>query len=368
MLSSDRTVREFEITVPNGTSCFDLFLLLASGETITLPQSRATAFRSICDALENSELPALLSVGAPTPETIISRLLVYPTDSDIAYACKHFDSLDHKMLTVDVLDRLLSDDRLTLTSEDALFKIVKGLIEFDYSFFSLLDRIKCEFLDQTCIADFCSLLSPSTLSFSVWESICRRLSLAVKVPPLYPHPRGQVISFDSSRPFDGIFHSLFKQHAQNPHVAGAIAVSAADEQVSRGYECYDLIDSGPKQGKWWGTNNTDRPHDVTIDFKSFRVCPSGYSVKTHPACCTAGHFLVSWEFEGSHNAAEWHSLDGHSNSRDLVGNDRVASYDVHSTEFFRYLRFRPVGVTSNNSHHFFLQQIEVFGWLTPGAE
>jgi hypothetical protein len=357
-LASDPTLREFEINVPNGTSCFHLFLLLASGETITLPNSQATTFRSLCGALENTELPTLFSAGTATPETITSRLLLYPSDSDLAYACKHFASLDHKMLTFDILERLLSDDRLILTNEDALFKIVKGLIEFDDSFFPLLDYVKCEFLDQTSIADFCSLLSPSLLSSSVWESICWRLSLVVPLPQNQPE---LTIEFNPSRPFDGIFHSLFERYHKNPHLAGVIAVSAPDEQLSRGYECYDLIDSAPKGRKWWGTSNGNGPHYLRIDFKNFRVCPSRYSVKAHALSCTSGHFLRSWEFEGSHDAETWKSLDRQSDSGDLFGNDRVASYTLRGSEFFRYLQFRPVGVTSDNTHFFFLQQIEVFG-------
>jgi hypothetical protein len=57
-------------------------------------------------------------------------------------------------------------------------------------------------------------------------------------------------------------------------------------------------------------------------------------------------------------------LDERSNSNDLSRNDAVVLYNISTTAFFRFVRFRMVGQTTDSSWYFFLQPMEVFGILT----
>jgi hypothetical protein len=59
-------------------------------------------------------------------------------------------------LTVDVLHELLSDTRIAIGGEDWLLNFVKGMIEGDSLFFSLLDTFECQYLSEF---DFRLLLS-----------------------------------------------------------------------------------------------------------------------------------------------------------------------------------------------------------------
>jgi hypothetical protein len=202
-----------------------------------------------------------------------------------------------------------------------------------------------------------------------WESICRRLCLEVH-PSLFNRrlriPPERKINFESGKPFDGILFYLFEKCGRNPHHAGLITVSAPDEQPDRTSQCEDLISHESKAGKWWGTNNTNVPHYLQIDFKDMQICPSAYSVKAHNSSLSSGHFVMSWEFEGSTDGSTWQSLDRHFDCTDICQHDAVASYHISNSSVFRYLRFRMIGQNSNNSWRFFLQQIEVFGILIGG--
>jgi hypothetical protein len=146
-------------------------------------------------------------------------------------------------------------------------------------------------------------------------------------------------------------------------LAGLIAISAVDERAERTFECHDLISDGSKAGKWWGTAQKAIDHYVMIDFKDYRIRPSGYSVKTHNSSWSStGLFVKSWRFEGSTDGTAWQALDSHTNSSELSGNDREVSFACQSPSQFRFVRFLMVGDSSGN-RQFSLQRLEVFGVL-----
>jgi hypothetical protein len=110
---------------------------------------------------------------------------------------------------------------------------------------------------------------------------------------------GRKIDFETGKPSDGILFYLFEKCGRNPHHAGLITISAPDEQTGRTFRCEDLISHESKTGKWWATNNTNFSHYLQIDFKDLQICPSAYSIKAHSSSWSRGHFVESWEFEGS---------------------------------------------------------------------
>jgi hypothetical protein len=188
------------------------------------------------------------------------------------------------------------------------------------------------------------------------------------VSPAAANPRvhSRTISLDRSRPFDGVFSELWKSCGQNPHLAGVIEVSAPDEYSNRTFECHDLISAASKARKWWATRNDAMDRYVQIDFKDYRIRPSGYSVKAHSSRWSRADFVRSWRFEGSQDGTAWEALDSHTDSSDLSANDREASFECRSSSEFRFVRFVMVGVNSSGNRQLSLQRLEVFGeLLTP---
>jgi hypothetical protein len=255
LIHSDRTVNEIEISIPSADECFHLFSSLANGKSITIPASQIHVFSLICDYLGNKELIELLFSNSPSLENIASRLELNATDSDIEYACEHFISLDHSLISNEILRMLLTDSRLLIESEDWLLKILKNLIAKDCSYENLIDTIECQYLSKSMIVDFCEMFNPISLSCMAWESICRRLCLEVH-PSIsnrrFRMPSANKIDFESGKPFDGILFYLFQKCGRNPHHAGLITVSAPDECSHRKFECEDLISHESKTGKYWG--------------------------------------------------------------------------------------------------------------------
>ena len=92
--------------------------------------------------------------------------------------------------------------------------------------------------------------------------------------------------------------------------------------------------------------------------KNLRVCLSSYSLKSHNGSV---NWFKSWVIEGSNDEESWTTLDER-NTDELVGQSIVKTYDVKSTEeYFRYIRMRLTGPTSNGYCLLILTNIELFG-------
>jgi hypothetical protein len=298
-----------------------------------------------------------------TVENAVLRLEFCSQDSDVEFACANFCSLDFSSISVAVAVRLLSDPRLRIESEDWLLKVVTDLISRDSKFAVLLDSIECQYLSVESISRFANLVWSSGVNFSVWSSLCRRLIHSVSPTAPNPRVRRWSILLDRSRPFDGFFSELWKSCGENPHLAGLIAISAVDERVDRTFECHDLISDASKAGKWWATGGKEIDHYVMIDFKDYRIRPSGYSVKVHSSSWQRGLFVKSWRFEGSSDGTAWQALDSHTDSSVLSGNDREVSFACQSPSQFRFIRFLMIGRNSSGTRSLSLQRLEVFGEL-----
>jgi hypothetical protein len=356
-LCLDPTQSSFTIEVPDGIEYFESIVSLCEGNAISVDQSLVYKFGAVCRALGNDELIELAIGNDPISISNVGfRLSLLITDSDVGFACEHFVSLDHSSLPVNILELLLSDNRLKIESEDWLLKIVSDRISSDSSLKSLLDFIECKYLSVEGMSTFVSVLSRESISPSVWSSLCSRLVLPVLFSNLNPRV-SQLIALDRARPFEGVFARIQRKCGDNPHNAGLISISANDECSS--YQFHGLVSTG----KDWRSENADVDHYVKIDLKNLRLIPSGYSVKTHSNTWKGSFFVRSWRFEGSNDDSKWEVLDSHADSEELMANDKEVSFAISTTTQFRFLRFIMTGVNSSGQRYLMLQRLETFGLL-----
>jgi hypothetical protein len=359
-LRFDPTQSSFAIDIPDSIDNFETILSICEGNSISVEPSRVYGFGAVCQALENDELIEIAMGGDRVSISNVGlRLSLSTVESDVEFACEHFLSLDHSSLPMKVLELLLGDKRLKIESEDWLLNIIESRVSRDDSLIGLLDYVKCEYLSVEGMSKFFSLISIESMSSSVWSSLWNRLQMPISLSNENPRAGGHAIPLDRSRPFDGVFACLSRQCGENPHNTGLIAISANDDLAY--YKCHELISAG----KSWTSNNNAVDHYVKVDLKNLRLVPSGYSVKTHNSEWGDGRFVRSWRFEGSNDDSTWEVLDSHTNSDELMGNDKEVSFAISTTTQFRFLRFIQTGLNSSGYHSLRLQRWEIFGfWMT----
>jgi hypothetical protein len=186
-LRTDPTITEFLIGTPSAKECFSYFLSLCEGDSITVEKSMIWRFAVVCRELENNELLSIVVTNDPiSSDNITDRLLTVGADSDFEFGRSHFCSLNHSLLSVDILERFLDDPRLRIESEDWLFGIVNSLIAQNSTFMILLDYLELQYLSVSSISRFISHISVESLNSRLLSSIFRRLSLSVSPPILNP--------------------------------------------------------------------------------------------------------------------------------------------------------------------------------------
>jgi hypothetical protein len=150
---------------------FEEIVSVCAGAFLSIDISSVRMFALICQSLENEELfKAVISEVSVSTSTVISRLSISITDSDVSFACEHFESLDHSELAhvPNVVSCLPSDSRLRIKSEDHLIEIVESILKKNESLTFVLDFVNAQLLTVEGIARFVSLLSHDSLSSSVW--------------------------------------------------------------------------------------------------------------------------------------------------------------------------------------------------------
>jgi hypothetical protein len=109
---------------------------------------------------------------------------------------------------------------------------------------------------------------------------------------------------------------------------------------------------------------------ICYDFKGMRICPRGYSIRTHGdrEPYHRDLHLRSWVIETTNNfdSPNWTEIDHRENAPDLNGPYVHACFlmSIQPPEPCRYVRLRSTGPNSSNSHYLYITGLELFGELT----
>ena len=369
--------------------------------TAAFKAANARFLEACARELENDELLGRIVGFQPDREdvslsNVVDRLRTkreFHSDckNELDFLASHFfeAGLDVvRRLSVSDLELVLTNPLLKLESEDQLYDTIVSLSSehgesllvllryVEFAFLSepklgeFLERyVEFAFLSEPKLGEFLERVFPCFVDSSVWLSVCeclRRFCGSKAKEDLMKTARYQSAPVSSSfgfetfssanGAFNGIVQHLRGECGGNPHEKGMISITASS---TGSRQCHHVVDYG-WNNYWYSINE---PYSfVQFDFKSRRVCLSGYSLKSHTG---GGNFPVSWAIEVSDDGSTWEAVDLR-NTRDLVGSNIERTYECNrqSDRFVRFVRMRQTGKTSDNEDWLSLSQIEFFGKLT----
>jgi hypothetical protein len=265
------------------------------------------------------------------------------------------------ILPVSALEQLLSQDSLKIDTEDSLLTFISSRFEIDNESVRLLGFVRFEHLTREGIGQFVSwsLEHFDDIGFTipVWTSITKRLSLSGYHPVWNSTRHRQTSHPTSDSPLDGIIAALTKECGGNANDQTIVKVAASAFDSS--YYPKNAVDLGnatffqaPNQPNQW----------LRYDFINRRVKLTDYSIAAH----TNNYFLRSWVVEGSNDGDDghWISLDSRSGNTDANSGHLITTFNVASSDFYRFIRLRQTGVNANGNHYLILHGFEVFGFVT----
>ena len=384
LLASDCCLSRVCLQVVDDGGHFQDVVSLMNGRSISITPENARFLEACARELENDELLGRI-VGFQLDcedislSNVVDRLRIkreFHSDcgDELDFLASHFFEADLdvvRSLSVSDLELVLANPLLKLESEDQLYDTIVSLsCEKGEGFLVLLRYVEFAFLSEPKLIEFLEHIFPCFVDASVWVSICaclRRFCSSkakedlMKSARYHSMPAVSSIEFDTfsstSGGFNGIVAHLRGECGGNPHEKGVISITASSTESSA--QCHEVVDYG--WSSFWFSK--DEPNSfIQFDFKSRRVCLSGYSLKSHNG---TGQFFVSWVIEVSDDGSTWEAVDER-NTQDLVGANKVKTYECsrQSNKFVRFVRMRQTGKNNYPDDYLILSQIEFFGKLT----
>lgn len=176
--------------------------------------------------------------------------------------------------------------------------------------------------------------------------------------------RGTTYDYDGSRAFSGIFRYFRSTNWGSDSVSESQVIATASSTGSGNPR--ELMSGREESSGFKNYFNTRSEANswICFDFKSRRVIPSAYSIKTIKG--NPNHFYPkSWVIEGSNNNSIWQTIDSHNNCSFLKGNNITHVFRIagKKTKAFRYIRMRLTGPNWNDTFHLGMESFEIFGTL-----
>jgi hypothetical protein len=191
--ASDATVCEYEVKTPNCSHCFEDFLSLGKGYSVTVTEKNYLGLFELSEEFENAEIYSFLrdylsmiseseSESTLTISVAIDRLRIdfrlnLDLSKEVEFIASHlneYSSDELRSLPIDCLGLILSNKSLKVNTEDYLCTLV---IEFGFEFFSLFEFVHFEFVSPSIAFKFSEIYESclDLLNSSIWKAICHDL-------------------------------------------------------------------------------------------------------------------------------------------------------------------------------------------------
>lgn len=302
--------------------------------------------------------------------TILNKHLKFPLfyskkiDEDIDFISSHFFSLleDHesemKSLEINILERILNNDKLKLLNEDQLLQFVDQLYSENSKYSNLFEYILFKNVQSTTINEFIDIYNIEHINTFTWKSLTERLKQEFINIEYISDRYENIFKFDSNNPFNGIF----TQFQKDGSIANKIKITA---NSIRSGSPEDVILYNDKS-KFFQSNGNKNSW-ICFDFLENKIEPNYYSIKTKSNSSENEEHPKSWVIEGSDNNSDWEIIDEQKNCSYFHGGDLVHSFEISNKKKdkkFQYIRMRQTDTNWRGDDDLMIGWFEIFGKLS----
>jgi hypothetical protein len=333
LAKTDGTIDELLVNIPDPNNLFPRFLSLGRCGELSFEESDRSFLLDLAKEFGNSDLYSKIfprTAESPALSDIVSRLAFSTDDlawssSDVDFIAEHFDRMTMPLfsqISFEFAHAILSSQKLTLETEDALYSLLSSRFEEDDCFYELLDLVRFEYLSPGTIDHFVSRSAEmfEHLSFGLWSSICGRLSLPVK--PERPNLRiggigVQSFEFKQTRELQGIIAGLTARSGANVHDCGIVTVSTSSSGEG---SLRDIVDFSSESGLTLHTNRDASGRRgstpwICYDFGDRRVKPIGCAIVFSDSVAQSFDRLLHISVHISEDGSAWRLLGTHKEFR-----------------------------------------------------
>lgn len=252
----------------------------------------------------------------------------------------------------DMIEKVLTNDKIHIDTEDQLLRIVNNLYMKDSKYASLYEFVIFRNVGKESIKEFVSIFDIDDMTKGIWKSLSESLfEMREEEMKGRYKKKGTDILFSSGN-LKGIFAHLQQQSNIDDEVnVTASSSTYGDKKL--------LLDIENTQNQFYTSNSPNSW--ICFEFKHHKVTPTHYTIRTY----RGKHHPRSWVIEGSETGNEWTQLDEEKDCSHLNESNIVHTFVMKNsqTKEFKYIRMKSTGPDWNNSHYLDVCSIEFYGKL-----
>ncbi|KAK8864961.1 hypothetical protein M9Y10_010488 [Tritrichomonas musculus] len=270
-----------------------------------------------------------------------------------------FDIERIKKIDFHILKDLLLSEKLVAESEDSLLDVLL----FHHSMRknghdNCFEYVRFEYLSTESIENFLNEIEYDEVTPSLFESISKRLILAVepKTENNRQKTSSNIFKYDKQHEFNGIFKHLTDITNGNIHSNKTIEITCS-RLCCGSFDA--LVDFNNSNG-YAHLGSSPSPRWIQIDFKTRNIQLYSYLIKSNDSSggCRA---LRSWKVEISEDGQKWQKIDEQNEVNELNGYNKTKLFEVKETAPFHFIRIISDKPNFYNNNGFAIGNIELYG-------
>lgn len=247
-------------------------------------------------------------------------------------------------LSQNLIEKIISNDKLKLKSEDQLLTLINQLYEKDFINSYLYKYVNFENVSNSSISEFLNLFDYNDLDHEIWNKI----SMRIRVTNSYDFIK-------NSSEIKGIFNNLQNQKKlKDEIILTNTQIYSLNCQSANNLFLFD------NDSEYFQTIN-DTNAFIRFEFKSKRFVPTAYKIKT---TSHNSYTPRNWVIEASNDKEIWDVLDRQSN-KILDDKDKWWEFSIKNQELkkYKFLQMRQTGENSANRFNLTIGSIDFDGYL-----
>lgn len=290
-------------------------------------------------------------------------------ENEIEFISSHlFEMIENnndemKELPIDILERIFSNSKIQLETEDQLLSFINELYSSNYEYSTLFEFVLFKNISTTKIKEFVKLFDIDDITTNIWKSITQRLIEEIQQnqqeeSTRYKKSQLNIFSINPNDPFNGIIKHLLQE--SNRNIENKINITASKHRGSYIPQNVVLYEDDSKYYQSYSIENSF----ICFDFKEHQIIPTSYTIKSCN-CNENSYHPKSWAIEVSNDGSNWEIIDERNNNTDLRGNHKIHTFPIQkkNKQKYQYFKIRQTAKNWGNDNDLLLKKIEIYGQL-----
>lgn len=392
MFKIDPTISEFTIKTRYQGN-FQHILNLVNFQANAIPESDILFIKEISEILENESLEIINEndIGQIQIDNVFNRIIYHEKfplfyshqiEEEIDFISSHFYEIEASQeeeiskLTIESIERILSNKKLQLKSEDQLISIINKLCSNDSKYSNLYSFIEFSNVSENKMTSFLSIFDYNLINAEIWRKLTERLENPIFIEKSDKKEDQKFKRYQNLDEITMYNRSFISIPCRMKNELNGIITYLRKNSYNKITDEIEVTSSSVNENnlpqnailyndrvKGFETKNEENPW-ICIDFKKHRVIPKFYTIRSWNWSSFGSH-PKNWVIEGSNDNNKYEILDEQKNCSLLKGSSISHTFSIEKNENkkYRFLRMRSTGEDWMNTNYLSINSIEFNGLL-----